>query len=121
MHDWLEVTRGDAPLLISFPHTGVELDPMMSGALVSNSSCNSLERETRSSCTSLPFSPSATFSASRRSPIEELISATRLFSARPRSPARACNVVSSSCVAAPSVEWISESRAPIVSTTSRPR
>jgi len=33
--DWLEVRRGSAPLVVSFPHTGVELTPELDGRLVS--------------------------------------------------------------------------------------
>jgi formiminoglutamase len=32
--DWLEIQRGDAPLVISFPHTGVEIPPDMEAKLV---------------------------------------------------------------------------------------
>jgi formiminoglutamase len=33
--DWLEVHRGKAPLVVSFPHTGVTLPPELDGKLVS--------------------------------------------------------------------------------------
>lgn len=33
--DWLEVTRGDAPLVVSFPHTGAEIPPDIEARLVS--------------------------------------------------------------------------------------
>lgn len=33
--DWLEVHRGDAPLVVSFPHTGTELPPELEDQLVS--------------------------------------------------------------------------------------
>ena len=32
---WLEVTRGDAPLVVALPHTGTDLLPEMTGSLVS--------------------------------------------------------------------------------------
>ena len=36
MHpDWLEVRRGTAPLIISFPHTGTEIPPSFAGRFVS--------------------------------------------------------------------------------------
>jgi N-formylglutamate deformylase len=35
MIDWLKVHRGDAPLVISFPHTGTDFPPEMSDAFVS--------------------------------------------------------------------------------------
>jgi formiminoglutamase len=33
--DWLEVARGDAPLVVSFPHTGAEIPPEIEARLVS--------------------------------------------------------------------------------------
>jgi len=33
--DWLEVTRGDAPLVVSFPHTGTDIPPEIEAGLVS--------------------------------------------------------------------------------------
>ena len=33
--DWLTVWRGDAPLLVSFPHTGIDLPPELESRLVS--------------------------------------------------------------------------------------
>ncbi len=35
MNDWLEIHRGEAPLLVAFPHTGTDLLPGMEEALVS--------------------------------------------------------------------------------------
>ena len=35
MTDWLEVVRGDAPLIVSFPHTGTALPPQVAGRLIS--------------------------------------------------------------------------------------
>ena len=35
MTDWLEIVRGDAPLVVSFPHTGTALIPRVSGRLIS--------------------------------------------------------------------------------------
>ncbi|WP_034157484.1 N-formylglutamate deformylase [Sphingomonas sp. ERG5] len=35
MSDWLEVHRGEAPLIIAFPHTGTELPPELEGQFVS--------------------------------------------------------------------------------------
>lgn len=35
MTDWLEVRRGEAPLVVSFPHTGTELPAELTGKLVS--------------------------------------------------------------------------------------
>ncbi|WP_337188185.1 N-formylglutamate deformylase [Phenylobacterium sp.] len=35
MTDWLEVRRGEAPLIVSFPHTGVEIPPELEPRLVS--------------------------------------------------------------------------------------
>ena len=34
--DWLSVTRNDAPLLLSIPHTGIELPPQLSEGFVSS-------------------------------------------------------------------------------------
>lgn len=36
MTDWLEVHRGDAPLIIAFPHTGTELPSALEGQFVSS-------------------------------------------------------------------------------------
>src|SRR4029077_8019749 len=33
--DWLEVHRGDAPLVVSFPHTGSEIPPDLEAGYVS--------------------------------------------------------------------------------------
>ena len=33
--DWLEVRRGDAPLVVSFPHTGTELPTFVAARLIS--------------------------------------------------------------------------------------
>ncbi|MCW5759569.1 MAG: N-formylglutamate deformylase [Phenylobacterium sp.] len=35
MTDWLEVRRGEAPLIVSFPHTGIEIPPELEPRLVS--------------------------------------------------------------------------------------
>ncbi|EIZ80101.1 formiminoglutamase [Novosphingobium sp. Rr 2-17] len=35
MTDWLEIHRGEAPLVVAFPHTGSELPPELEGAFVS--------------------------------------------------------------------------------------
>ena len=35
MNEWLEVERGDAPLVVSFPHTGTELPPDIAARLAS--------------------------------------------------------------------------------------
>jgi N-formylglutamate deformylase len=34
-HDWLAVHHGDAPLVVSFPHTGTDIPPDIEGTLVS--------------------------------------------------------------------------------------
>lgn len=34
-HPWLEIHRGDAPLVVSFPHTGTELPPKVAARLLS--------------------------------------------------------------------------------------
>ena len=33
--DWLQVHEGDAPLIVSFPHTGTELPDALAGHFVS--------------------------------------------------------------------------------------
>jgi formiminoglutamase len=35
MADWLEVSEGEAPLVVAFPHTGTEIDPEIEARLVS--------------------------------------------------------------------------------------
>ncbi|TAJ74831.1 MAG: N-formylglutamate deformylase [Phenylobacterium sp.] len=35
MSDWLEIHRGDAPLVVSFPHTGIELPTQVAARLIS--------------------------------------------------------------------------------------
>jgi N-formylglutamate deformylase len=35
MHSWLHIERGDAPLIVSMPHTGIDLLPEMERAVVS--------------------------------------------------------------------------------------
>lgn len=35
MSDWLEIARGDAPLVVSFPHTGTDIPPDIEARLVS--------------------------------------------------------------------------------------
>ncbi|CAN7445521.1 N-formylglutamate deformylase [Phenylobacterium sp. LjRoot225] len=35
MADWLEVTEGEAPLIVAFPHTGTEIDPQIEARLAS--------------------------------------------------------------------------------------
>ena len=35
MTDWLEVERGDAPLIVCFPHSGTDIPDALLGRLVS--------------------------------------------------------------------------------------
>ena len=35
MSDWLEIHRGDAPLVVSFPHTGTDLPTQVAARLIS--------------------------------------------------------------------------------------
>ena len=35
MSDWLEIHRGDAPLIVSFPHTGTELPTFVAARMIS--------------------------------------------------------------------------------------